>query len=141
MSIGTQGSDPEAVTRAFVDAWNSQDVERVLQLFTEDAVVTTPSLPGVPDRFEGRDQLRGMVELYIPGFQATLTGLERRGDRVGFTATVRADAVRQMGLDALDEDNEVVVQGGKVRSFSIGFTPETQAQVQAAVQRGGGAPG
>src|SRR5689334_7567308 len=106
----------------FMTAWNSHDEERVKGLFTADAVMTTPPIPGVPSTFTGLDEVRQAVQLYLPGFQGDLTGTQSQGDTIGFTCRVAADALRQMGIDSVDEVNELVYAGDKVKSFRIDFT-------------------
>jgi hypothetical protein len=128
----------QALLTTFIETWNSRDVARIVDLFAETAVLTTPPFPGLPSSFRGKEEIRQAVELYIPGFQATLTGAQRHGDRLHFTARVSADALRQLGVETVDEENDLVVGGdGKVTSFTVGYTAESQAVLERAFQQGG----
>jgi hypothetical protein len=140
MTTNPAPRDAETMLREeFIPAWNSQDVDRIVDLFAPDAVMTTPPLPGAPSTFTGHDEIRQAAQLYAPGFHAELTGTQSQGNTVRFTAQARADAVAQMGLDSLDQDNELVYTGEKVQSFRIEFTPETYAKIQAVMAQAGGA--
>jgi len=57
------------------------------------------------------------------------------GDTVYFDATVAADAVRQLGVTAVEQSDSVVVRGGKVAAFTIHLWPDSAAQLNAGAAR------
>lgn len=123
------------IQNEFDPAWNAHDVERVVQCFAEDAVVTTnPPMPGAPPMFRGKEEVRAFVQTVIPGFHVRSAGFRTDGERVTWRSTVAADAFRQAGADSIDCDTEAVVRGGRVTNFTVTFTPESVAKLQ------GGAP-
>lgn len=42
--VGQEGATPEAVARAFVEAYNAHNVERLVALYDDDIHITTPDL-------------------------------------------------------------------------------------------------
>lgn len=127
--------DAESYMRNFLDTWNSQDIDGIVDLFADDAVITTPTVPGIPDTWRGRDEIRQCAQLYAPGFRAEEGDIQVHGDHIHFTARVRADALEQMAVDYVDEDNDLTVHEGKTQEFNIRFTPDSMEKIQDAVQR------
>ncbi len=60
--------DLEALTASFLDAWNSQDVERVVACYTEDVRYRDPNTRG---HVEGRDALRRYLQKLFASWQMT----------------------------------------------------------------------
>jgi ketosteroid isomerase-like protein len=60
------GSELERLVIAFLDAWNSQDVERVAACYTEDLRYRDPNTRGY---VEGRDALRRYLRKLFAGWQ------------------------------------------------------------------------
>ncbi len=121
------------IKRDFDGAWNSRDVDKVLDCFTDDAVVRmAPPLPGAPETFTGKDEIRGFVEMLIPGFRVVSKKFRVDGNRVAWFSTVSCDMLRKLGIEAADANSEAVVRGSKITYFHPSFTPETLAKLQAA---------
>jgi hypothetical protein len=126
------------ITDQFDAAWNANDEDAVLRCFAADAVVhTEPALPGAPATFRGRNEIRQFVRTLIPNFHVRSRNVQEQGDRVTWFATVTSDTIRQLGVDALDTDCEAIMQDGKTVAFTVTFTPETLAELQAAAQVAG----
>jgi ketosteroid isomerase-like protein len=124
--------DARAIGQEFIDAWNSQDAERVLRLFTDDAdVYIIPPFPGTPPEFHGKDQVTMFVNGFTPGFHGETANLNATGDRVTFFARLTADGVKAAGIDAVEQNDELVLVNGKVKTFTIRFTPETIEKLDA----------
>jgi hypothetical protein len=134
--------------QTFIAAWNGGDVERIVALFADDAVITDdfvvidPQQPAGSRTFRGLDEIRRFVQIAAPGFHADVTEHEVDADAVRFAATVSADGLRRRGIDRLDQVNELAYEGGKVKRFAIHFTAESQARLReaAARQDAAGAP-
>jgi hypothetical protein len=119
---------------SFDGAWNANDVEGVLRHFADDAVVqTVPPMPGAPEVFRGKGEIRGFVQMLIPNFHVDSKDFAESADRVTWYATVTSDTIRgQFGVDSLSADCEAIIQNGQVKSFKPVFTQETLAKLQAA---------
>ncbi len=61
-------TDLERIIPAFLDAWTSQDVERVVSLYTEDVRYRDPNTRGY---VEGRDALRRYLRKLFDAWQMT----------------------------------------------------------------------
>ncbi len=121
------------IKRDFDGAWNARDADKVLDFFADDAVVRmTPPMPGAPETFTGRDEIRGFVEMLIPGFRVASKKFRVDGNRVAWHSTVSCDALRQLGLDTGEANSEAVVRGNKITYFNPTFTKETLAKIEAA---------
>jgi hypothetical protein len=81
--------------------------------------------------FSGQAQLPGFVQGFISGIRVDTRNYRADGNSVYFDATVAADAVRQLGVAAADQSDEVVLRGGKVAAFTIHLMPESAAQLNA----------
>ena len=60
--------DLEGLTTRFLDAWNSQDVERVVTCYTEDVRYRDPNTRG---DVEGRDAMRRYLRKLFASWQMT----------------------------------------------------------------------
>src|SRR5438105_4063773 len=101
-----------------------------------DAVVTLdPPFPGAPPVFTGKAQLPGFVQGFISGIRVDTRNYRAAGDTVYFDATVSADAIRQLGVEAVDQSDTIVLLGGKVAAFTIHLTPESAARLEAGAAR------
>ncbi|HLA44555.1 MAG TPA: nuclear transport factor 2 family protein, partial [Aggregatilineales bacterium] len=54
------------IQNEFDAIWNRNDLEAVMERFASDAVVRSiPPLPGAPDEFVGKAQIRGFVQMLM----------------------------------------------------------------------------
>jgi ketosteroid isomerase-like protein len=121
------------IQKEFDAIWNTNDLESVMERFADDAVVRSiPPLPGAPDQFVGKAQVRGFVQMLMVNFHVESKNFDQDGDRVTWFATVTSDSIRGMGVDSMDADCEAVIQNGKIKSFTPVFTQETLARLAAA---------
>ena len=124
------------IQNEFDASWNSGNIEKVMHCFADGAVVrAVPPLPGAPESFTGKAEIRGFVQMLIPGFRAESANFQQDGSKVTWFATVSSETIRQMGVDAMDADCEAIVQHGKVKSFTPAFTQESLAKLAAAQSR------
>jgi len=123
------------IQNEFDAVWNTNNLDAVMDRFADDAVIQAiPPLPGAPERFVGKAQVRGFVQMLIGNFHVESKHLEQAGDRVTWFATVTSDSIRHMGVDSLDADCEAVVQNGLIKSFVPRFTPDTLVRLTAAAE-------
>ncbi len=129
--------DPLSLIKVQFDhAWNAADLDRVMDCFAPDAVVRPiPPLPGGPDHYRGKDQIRTFVASLIDGFHVDPTHFLVEDDTVRWYAVISNDGFREMGIDTLDNFCEAVVRDGKIVSFAPTFTPASLAKLQAAQHR------
>jgi ketosteroid isomerase-like protein len=116
--------DPVVVVKALDAACNAGDLERVVALFADDAVLKDP----LASRFHaGQQQIREWFRPQLQQCHVTSTNHQVTGDSVTWEGTVSADMLRQRGIASLDEMAEAVVRGGKIRSLAwtvIDASPE-----------------
>jgi hypothetical protein len=134
MSGGQGATDPAAVANALIAAENSGDVEGAVALFHPDAVVNDANGQRV-----GTEAIREwQVGLAANHFRADIQPPEVEGQTVTFDGALAFDPFRNLGLDSLDATWVLEVDGGRVRTFTFAFTPESGARLQEALQRAGG---
>ena len=127
--------DLTALVATFDERWNARDEEGVLDFFTDDAVVrTTPPLPGGPEAFNGKEEIRqGFVRPLIPGFHVDSRNHRVEGNKVTWDSTLESDALGQMGVDRAETTTEANFRGDKIEAFYPTFSSETVARMQEAM--------
>ena len=135
----TGENDPMTVTQAFNDASNANDVERILDLFADDAVIqqVPPAPPPGPSTWTGKQQIREWFEPQLQNLNVVSRNMRLNGDTVTWDATLTGDMFRQMGVDTFDVTAETVVRGGKIVSFTVTQPPETVSKFEKAMAQGG----
>lgn len=124
------------IQNEFDAIWNTNNLDAVMDRFADDAIVQTiPPLPGAPERFVGKAQVRGFVQMLIGNFHAESKDFQQAGDKVTWYATVASDSIRHMGVESMSANCEAVVQNGLIKSFIPRFTPDTLARLKAAAER------
>jgi hypothetical protein len=129
-----QASDPATVAAAFLAIYAS-DPEGTLALMTDDAVAAiVPPPPGTSGVWSGKEQLRQWNA--FRGQQAAsvqvIAGPQVEGNKVTMTVTVLVNDFRKWGLGPVEHTYEIVVEDGKVKSFTAIMAPSERAKVQAA---------
>jgi hypothetical protein len=111
----------------------------VLNHFTDDAVARfVPPLPGEPEAYEGKEEIRDFVQRHMPGFHVEsrdhqLAGhQEEVGDRVIWESTVSSERFRDLGADEVEGMAEAIVKAGKIESFTFTLAHETLDKIRAA---------
>lgn len=123
------------VQQEFDATWNKNDLEGVMDRFSEDAIVRSiPPLPGAPEQFTGKAQVRGFVQMLMVNFHVNSKDFRQDGNRVMWFATVTSDSIRAMGVPALDADCEATIINNKVALFVPRFTEESLAKLAAAAR-------
>ena len=123
------------IQQEFDDIWNTNNLNAVMERFADDAVVrTVPALPGAPEQFVGKAQVRGFVQMLLLNFHVSSRNFHQDGDRVTWFATVSSDSIRAMGVPAMDADCEAVILNGKITSFVPVFTQDTLEKLTAVAK-------
>ena len=112
--------DPLSVVQALDAACNDHDLEAVMALFTDDAVVRHTPPPDGVGLYRGKAQIRDWMESQLPGFHVDTHDHQTTGDTIRWSATLTDDLLRQIGQDQpVDAQLEAVVRDGKIASFSV----------------------
>jgi len=126
-----QGADPLSVALAFGEAENAHDLERIVALFAEDAVLVNPN-----GTFTGRDQIRELYRAVFAGnIQAVGRAYQVRGDQITFISAATSDDFVRMGVAPLDLRIDATVRDGLIRRWVVSPTPEAAAKLQQAQAR------
>ena len=128
-----QTTDPASVVDAFDATLNAGNVEATLALFAPDAVIRTQG-----GTYRGTAQIRSLLsELVAQHISFDSANHQVNGDTEKHSSNVSRDDWRSWGIAWLDATAEVVVQGGKIRSFTVTYTPDSLERLQAAQARAG----
>jgi hypothetical protein len=129
-AVHAQGADMTSIVNAFIAGENAHDVEGVTALFADNASVMLATGP-----LQGTDQIRAWQQELSDGhFSIQLTSpLNITGSKASYSVTVALDAFRQLGFASLDGTEDMVVENGKITSFTFAFTPEAGAAFGAAL--------
>ena len=120
---------PDEVSMQLATAINNKDLDGAVELFADDAVVTSVS----PEPFTGKEQIRGWLEGMIADnfhLEVEITSVE--GNVVHEFDTMMMDSMKFYGIETLTGTSEVVVESGKIRSLSFSWSDETLADLQNA---------
>ncbi len=133
-AVHAQGTDPSTLVNAFIAGENAHNVDAVTSLFADNATVVLATGP-----LQGTDQIRAWQQELSDGhFSIVVTSpLSTSGSKTTYSVTVALDTFRQLGFASLDGTEEMVVDNGKISSFTFAFTPELGAKFQAALQAAG----
>jgi ketosteroid isomerase-like protein len=123
------------VAKSFEAELNGHDLDRVVEQFTDDAVLTfipTPP-PTLPRQAHGKEEIRQIADRLIPGFQIDSRDYALGDRAVTLDARVSTDTLRSIGIDAVDVTAEVAVDGGKISAFTVIFSNDAMERIHASV--------
>ena len=127
---------PRTTVLLLADARNAGDVEATLALYTEDGEFSVEPPP--PDRvglYKGQDELRDWYEWLTPQNQVVHSEiLDIDGDTVTVREVYTDETLQSMGLDEAYFDVVYVLRDGKIASHAATFTPESLAELEAALE-------
>jgi ketosteroid isomerase-like protein len=136
----TTATDPVAVILAMNDLCNAGDLEGVLALFSDDAVVRTLPPPEPPETglIGGIQEIRAW---FAPQIQHHLHVISQNyqtaGDTVTWDTTVSEDTAREVGIESFEVMAEATVKNGKITFFSITSIPESLRKFEEAQGQAG----
>ena len=110
-------TNPEAIAKAFIEASDSGDIERCLNLLSDD-IVFSENPPGV--RLEGKDQYETVLSSAIKWNEKhTVTSAYNvDGGKVTFNAKVIGDDFSIMGMACMNFSSEFQIRDGKISSIT-----------------------
>ncbi|HEV7666103.1 MAG TPA: hypothetical protein VGQ62_21400 [Chloroflexota bacterium] len=120
---------------ALRSAINTADAEAAIGLFTADAVVIQPRFGGLPQLYAGREQLRywlgGLINQHVG--LADTTAIVFLDDRLRWPALLTLDSLRDVGLDAVEVESEVVLaDDDRISSLTMTYTPTAARRLLAS---------
>jgi LPXTG-motif cell wall-anchored protein len=126
-----QVQDPESVLRAVVAAGNAHNVEGMLALFADDAVVIGPGEALRPTTFRGKAEIRALFlappgSVDNPTTRAELGSVQVAGDRATAPFRLFANDIAATGVPFLQGSISAALQGGKIVSLTIAVAPPGQ---------------
>lgn len=126
---------PLAVVKSFDAAWNSQDVEKVLALCTDDVIIRFMPYPGRDQVFRGKAQARAFIQAHLPGFRAASREHVVSDNQVNWKSDAGNDAFRAMGIDMVRFEAEARVENGLMKVFTAVAAPESAARILKATEQ------
>ena len=127
--VSPQDSGAESVLKAREHALVERDIEKIMAMFADDAVVTTSS----GRKLIGKEQIRAWVKDQIDRSQREEAGPRQRdGNKLSWAGKVYRDDWQKLGVSPLDVIQDAVIEGVKIRAFNTRFTPESAARLDAA---------
>jgi len=109
---------PETVVQSFKEALSRGEVDACLSLASDDGVFRTDPLGFT---FEGKEQIRGWL-MYLVAWNfdwSTTSPYSVDDNRVTFSADIRSDHYRLLGMEIMRARIEFLVNDGKISSFLI----------------------
>jgi hypothetical protein len=135
-ALHAQETDPASVVMAEVEAMNAGDIDAVLALYTDDAVIklVPPIPPDSPDTYTGEAEIRAWFEeLVAVNFTMEVEILQVEGDTVTTNCQTWMDPTRQLGVAPLEATLVYTVQDGKITGWTWTASGESLAKLGAAL--------
>ena len=130
------GDDPAAVIAAYVAAVNAGDLEGILALYADDAVhIALPTPDGSAGVCRGKEQFRMWYEQSVANGDRVAVeagALAVDGNQAAFVVRLESDPWRELGLEALEANAEIVVIDGRIATHVVVLTPESVRRLQTA---------
>ena len=127
-TLRAQGSDPEALARAVKEAMSAGDLEAVLALYADDAVLDL----GAMGRISGKEELRGFFQDRFSHHATWETSdYQVEGNAVTFKSRYSSDRMRSLGV-TLEATEVIVIENGKIATDTWTATDESMAAYRAA---------
>jgi hypothetical protein len=135
-ALCAQETDPASVVMAEVEAMNAGDLDAVLALYSDDAVIklVPPIPPDSPDTYTGEAEIRAWFEeLAAVNFTMEVEILQVEGDTVTTNCRTWIDPTRQLGVAPLEATLVYTVQDGKIKGWTWTASGESLEKLGAAL--------
>ncbi len=119
------GTDLVSVIDSLDAMWNAQDLDAVLEIFSGDAIVTV--VQGGHDRprvFIGLEQIREMLQPWLPGSRIRSRSHYVDGNRVIWVAVASRDHDRGGGLEEITVKCEAVIRCDEIAMLTISLAEQ-----------------
>lgn|GEM_PF-4974017 len=124
-----QNTDPKSVLQRFNDAQNVGDVDAALAMWAEDGVRTNTRGRTMAGKEEIRQFIQGVVAAKI---RVETDSILVVGDKVTWTIRESNELYRKLDVDPVRIIIELVVQGGKIKSWLAYFPLNEIARLEQA---------
>jgi limonene-1,2-epoxide hydrolase len=122
-----QVTDSASIIRAFQHAVNAEHVDAALALFADDAVVSNT----LGRRFIGKHRIRSLIQTNVDaGNHFVPEDLQALGDGVTWNVTESNSIYKKLGLNLVEMTTVVVVQEGRIKSWTTYFPLDTLARIE-----------
>jgi hypothetical protein len=129
-------ADPASVALAF-EKTIGVDVDAGLALVADDALLKiTPAPQGTPGLWTGKDEIRQALQysaVHLVKREAVGTP-QVNGNNVTYNTMVSNDFFQRLGVAPVQFTTEVIVEGGKIKSFVTTIAPSEQGRVATAAK-------
>ena len=120
------GSDMLAAREAALAAG---DLDGVLKVFADDAVVATSS----GRLLIGKEQIRVWVTDQLTRRQREESGARQlQGNKLTWGGKVYRDDWQELGVSPLEVRQDAIIEGGRIKFFNTTFVPESADKLEAA---------
>ena len=127
--ICAQGMDAESVLKAREAALVGRELDAILNLFADDAIVVTSSGRLLTDK----EQIRVWVKDQIDRQQREDAGARQmHGTKLSWQGKVHRSDWQKLDVSPLDVTQDAIIQGGKIKFFSTTFTPDSWVRLEVA---------
>jgi hypothetical protein len=134
--ICAQETDPVSMIEAWNDAQNAGDADAALAFLAGDAFITLvpPPMEGHDGVFRGEEEIRAWWEsLYALNGASMVSNCQVEGETVTCLLNYTDDSLKALGLDSIDNEFVVIVQEGKIQTYTATMTEESLAALMAAM--------
>jgi len=135
-SLYAQETDPAKVLNNLADSLNAGDIDAAMTLYAPDAVLNiVPPPPGLPGTYTGLEEIRGWLEILV-GMNLKIEGVEIlqvEGDKVKIKVKASSDFARGLNMAFMEYTEEHIIQGGKIKGYTVTTTPGSMEKMQAAM--------
>ena len=116
------GHKPPDIVKAYQEAYNVSDIEKIMSLYADEARFHVPGLFDL----QGPEELRGLAE-YDRVLHTVLefSQLEVRGDTVMCQVKETNDWIETADIGEFYYQGIIVVRRGRIEAIEAAFTPET----------------
>ncbi len=123
------GPDLISVIDRFDAMWNAQDLEAVLEIFTDDAMMTIiRSGHERPKVIIGREQIRELLRPWLPGSSIRSRSHYVDGDRVIWITVAYRDYDHFQGFDEATVKCEAVVRGDEIAMLTVSLAEQVKGK-------------
>ena len=134
MNKPAASSTPAALLQRYFAAMNAGDADTALALFADNAVRFDSAAPG-PAKI-GRAAIEpGLRARVADQIQIETSDYQTLGNSARCIALVSTNYGRRLGFAPVVESAEIVVEGEKIKRFTVTVTADSLARIMAAERR------
>lgn len=121
-------ANPAKVVKEYESAFNSHDVNELVSLFTDNAVIELSSL----NRLNGKNQIRDYAEYdSVLSAKITISDIAENDGRAFFVMILKNDLLKTLGINEAKYSLIFKVDDGKIENISGSATNETEIKLKS----------